>query len=140
MPRHYEDYSKDHFDLLPFIAILMCMLGCLLLVTISIAALSMGPGADEGWMLLRDSQDSSKESILIESDGATPIIHWRNQKLKANVLRYASSDASFTSHERQETQVAFDSAGQFGGIIPKVLKAPTQGDPEIKFDHESWTG
>jgi hypothetical protein len=82
MLRRHEDHSKDHFDLLPFIAILMCMLGCLLLVTISIAALSMGPGAGEGWMLMRDSQNDSKKPILIEWDGAAVTFHWKNQKLK----------------------------------------------------------
>lgn len=82
MPGHYEDHSKDHFDLLPFIAILMCMLGCLLLVTISIAALSMGPGAGEGWMLMVDSKSAVKKPILIEWDGAIAIFHWQNQMLK----------------------------------------------------------
>ena len=39
--------SADHFDMLPFIAILMCTLGTLLLVTLSMAAVNLGPGAGE---------------------------------------------------------------------------------------------
>ena len=39
--------QEDHFDLLPFIAILMCVLGTELLVTMSMAALSLGVGARE---------------------------------------------------------------------------------------------
>lgn len=32
---------NDHFDLLPFVAILLCVLGCLLFITLSIAGLSL---------------------------------------------------------------------------------------------------
>ncbi len=35
------DYGTDHFDLLPFIAVLLCVMGCLLLVTISTSAVSV---------------------------------------------------------------------------------------------------
>jgi biopolymer transport protein ExbD len=82
MPRRREDHQKDHFDLLPFIAILMCVLGCLLLVTMSIAALSIGPGVGEGWVPTRDRQTASKKPILIEWDGTTAIAHYEGRKLK----------------------------------------------------------
>jgi hypothetical protein len=44
-----ESAEQDHFDLLPFIAIMMCLLGTLLLVTITIAVINIGIGAGEGW-------------------------------------------------------------------------------------------
>lgn len=67
--------SADHFDLLPFIAILMCILGCLLLVTMSTAALQMGPAAGEGWIPTKDSQFGAKIPVLIEWDGANLLMH-----------------------------------------------------------------
>ena len=39
--------EQDHFDLLPFIAIMMCLPGTLLLVTMSMAAINIGAGAGE---------------------------------------------------------------------------------------------
>jgi hypothetical protein len=84
--------GRDHFDLLPYIAILMCMLGCLLLVTMSMAALNMGPGAGEGWtpgegtnppprqagdglVTAWETQHTNKTPILVEWDGVTMLIH-----------------------------------------------------------------
>jgi hypothetical protein len=72
--------SKDHFDLLPFIAILMCVLGCLLLVTMSIAALSIGPGLGEGWIPSADESGASKVPVLIEWDGQTAVVHADGKK------------------------------------------------------------
>jgi len=46
MPRRAENQGQVHFDLLPFIAILMRVTGCLLLVTMSIAALGIGPSLE----------------------------------------------------------------------------------------------
>jgi hypothetical protein len=74
------DAAKDHFDLLPFIAILMCMLGCLLLVTMSVAALSMGPGAGEGWIPTRDPSQTTKIPVLIEWDGTNLLVHRNGQQ------------------------------------------------------------
>jgi len=47
-----QSAEQDHFDLLPFIAIMMCLLGALLLVTMSMAAINIGAGAGagEGWV------------------------------------------------------------------------------------------
>jgi len=69
----HDDHNRDHFDLLPFIAILLCMLGCLLLVTLSVAAISLGAGAGEGWIPSPDP--NAKNAILVEWDGATLVVH-----------------------------------------------------------------
>jgi hypothetical protein len=71
-----RDGTSDHFDLLPFIAILMCVLGCLLLVTISVAAITMGFGSNEVWIPApSDPGETSKIPILCEWDGKTAIFH-----------------------------------------------------------------
>src|SRR5437870_2742034 len=82
MVRRREDLSKDHFDLLPFIAILMCTLGCLLLVTMSMAAISIGPGAGEGWIPVRDWFPGAMIPILIEWDGSTAVFHLEGGKVR----------------------------------------------------------
>jgi hypothetical protein len=69
--------TSDHFDLLPFISILMCVLGCLLLVTISMSAISLGVGAAEAWTPVGiaaggtgdPARPSAKEPIVVEWDG-----------------------------------------------------------------------
>lgn len=89
MPAKPQEGS-DHFDLLPFIAILMCVLGCLLLVTLSMSAISVGVGAGEGWLVpakgargpgnegipsVAGETVAEKTPILIEWDGTTAVIH-----------------------------------------------------------------
>jgi len=74
---------SDHFDLLPFIAILMCLLGALLLITISMTAFNLGPGAGEGWIPMKDTLKITKTPILIEWDGVTAVIHKQNKKIYA---------------------------------------------------------
>lgn len=83
--RQGEDFSRDHFDLLPFINILMCTLGCLLLVTLSIAALSLGPSAGEGWIASqRDSTPATrKQPVLIEWDGTAVSAHLPAGRIQA---------------------------------------------------------
>jgi len=83
MARRRNGDNKDHFDLLPFIAILMCVLGSLLLVTISIAALSIGPGVGEGWVPTRDPNKQTKTPVLIEWDGKIATIHQEGKKIQA---------------------------------------------------------
>lgn len=70
--------SSEHFDLLPFIGLLMCVLGVLLFVTLSVAALALGPNVKEGWLPL-DGQDRKKIPILLEWDGKSAVIHSGNQ-------------------------------------------------------------
>lgn len=43
--QHHRE-SEDHFDLLPYIAILMCVMACLLLVTMGLASTSLGSGLE----------------------------------------------------------------------------------------------
>ena len=93
MARQHQRDGKDHFDLLPFIAILLCVLGSLLLVTISISALSIGPGIGEGWLPTRDSGNADKTPVLIEWDGSTAIIQYEGKKLQAKWSGYADKSA-----------------------------------------------
>ncbi len=72
--------NTDHFDLLPFIAILMCVLGCLLLVTMSVAALSIGPSVGEGWLANPKQLQTAKTPVLIEWDGTVATFHFGNLK------------------------------------------------------------
>jgi hypothetical protein len=53
----------------------MCILGVLLLVTISVAALSMGAGAGEGWIPARETDATGKVPVLIEWDGSYVVFH-----------------------------------------------------------------
>lgn len=81
--------EQDHFDLLPFIAIMMCLLGTLLLVTMSLAAINVGAGAGEGWV--PQSAPGAKAPVLIEWDGRYAA--WHNEtgieKLEVDFLRVA---------------------------------------------------
>lgn len=73
----------DHFDLLPFISILMCTLGCLLLVTMSMATLNVGPSVGEGWAVIhKTGLLPAKVPILIEWDGKTATVHRDNQRIE----------------------------------------------------------
>lgn len=77
---------SDHFDLLPFIAILMCVLGCLLLVTVSMSAISMGVGAGEAWIPAAKESDTriakAKKPILVEWDGKSATFHLEEGRKK----------------------------------------------------------
>jgi biopolymer transport protein ExbD len=64
-----ESGQDDHFNLLPFIAILLCVLGAELLVTMSMATISLGVGAGEGWVPSHDQAKPGKNPLLIEWDG-----------------------------------------------------------------------
>ena len=84
MPADGINGNSDHFDLLPFIAILMCVLGCLLLVTMSMAAISVGVDAGkrgEGWTVVRQADEHKKTPILIEWDGSAAVIHRDGSKV-----------------------------------------------------------
>jgi hypothetical protein len=65
-----QSRGGEHFDLLPFINILMCTLGCLLLIALSMASLSLG-SAPEDWRVVPDSDSASqhKVPILLTWDG-----------------------------------------------------------------------
>ena len=55
----------------------MCVLGVLLFVTLSVAALAIGPNVSEGW-LPTDGSDRKKAPILLEWDGKSALIHAEN--------------------------------------------------------------
>ena len=93
--------SRDHFDLLPFIAILLCILGCLLLVTITMAVVNLGPSVKEVWVPSNANVNPGPSAtaawvpsnngdfgcrvtlpdgrlmlpVIIEWDGATVVVH-----------------------------------------------------------------
>jgi hypothetical protein len=75
--------GTDHFDLLPFIAILMCVMGSLLLVTLSVAALSIGPSVGEGWIPSHDASTVAKVPVLVEWDGKVATMHAEGRRLQA---------------------------------------------------------
>ena len=76
MARTFTNETQDYFDLLPFIAIMMSLLGCLLMVTMSLASLSVGPNAREGWVPVADpNEKKQKTPVLIEWDGEIALIH-----------------------------------------------------------------
>lgn len=95
-----RETSADHFDLLPFIAILMCVLGCLLLVTLCMAAISLGAGVAERWTPVAATGQATsgrpatgpvaasaavapKKPILVEWDGDQAIFHLESGKVLA---------------------------------------------------------
>lgn len=67
--------QSEHFDLLPFINILMCTLGCLLLVALSMASLSLG-SAPEEWR--PETGGGGKIPVLLIWDGETLL--WKSGK------------------------------------------------------------
>ena len=85
--------SSEHFDMLPFIGLLMCVLGVLLFVTLSVAALALGPNVKEGWLPL-DAQDRKKAPILLEWDGESAVIHNGNQLQSMEAFLESSGKAT----------------------------------------------
>jgi hypothetical protein len=78
-----DTFSEDHFDMLPFIGILMCLLASLLLITMSIASINIGPGAGEGWIPTANDTDTRRTPLLVEWDGSTATIQYpgRNKRI-----------------------------------------------------------
>lgn len=89
--RSVRTVETDHFDMLPFIGLLMCVLGVLLFVTLGIAAIAVGPNVKEGWLPIAD-QNRQKVPVLIEWDGSQAVIHTQKQPLSVQ----AFSGAGFT--------------------------------------------
>ena len=76
--------------MLPFIGLLMCVLGVLLFVTLSIAALAVGPNVREGWLPV-DNPDRKKVAILVEWDGSTAVIHKGSQQVSVAAFSESNS-------------------------------------------------
>lgn len=67
--------NSDHFDLLPFINIMICVLGCMLIVTLSIAGLNLRtPGVN--WLV---------GGMCCKADGTPTLVEWDGMRLTAHV-------------------------------------------------------
>ena len=106
--------QEDHFNLLPFIAILLCVLGTELLVTMSMATISLGVGAVEGWVQDKDPAHATKNPTLIEWDGKEATV---NVKLD---VRPASNDVASASNDE--------------GVLNGVLHELVQGHGQRRGD------
>lgn len=93
--------SADHFDLLPFIAILMCTLGALLLVTLSMAAVNLGPGAGETWIPSPDASRSSKIPVLLQWDGNALIVNRGEERIQIDIPLQLYRDTPAGSAEEE---------------------------------------
>lgn len=72
MSRHHK--LADHFDLLPFISILMCTLGALLLITFSVGAINLlNPRI--GIVPIISTNTNARVPVAIEWDGAVALLH-----------------------------------------------------------------
>lgn len=79
--------------MLPFIGLLMCVLGVLLFVTLSVAALAIGPNVTEGWLPIADEK-RQKLPVLIEWDGSKAVVHTDKQPL--SVQAFSGSESTPT--------------------------------------------
>lgn len=79
--------------MLPFIGLLMCVLGVLLFVTLSIAALAIGPNVKEGWLPVQ-SDERKKTPVLVEWDGSKAVIHMGTKAVLVTVLVGSNSTPS----------------------------------------------
>jgi len=75
--------DREYFDMLPFIAILMCTLGSLLYVTLIVASLCIGPGAGEIWVQGHGKDQPHKIPVLIEWDGRVATVHRAGRRDRA---------------------------------------------------------
>jgi hypothetical protein len=63
----------------------MCTLGTLLLVTLCMAAINMGPGAGEAWIPTSETNKLNRIPILIEWDGEAATIHRDDKRERIRV-------------------------------------------------------
>jgi hypothetical protein len=73
--------GKDRFDFLPFIAVLTCGIGALLLIMMGATAVNLGSVKAEGWVPARNANHPSKSPVLVEWDGSSAVIHQGGKKL-----------------------------------------------------------
>lgn len=76
MTRRLAIGTGDKFDLFPYIGLLMCFLGALLLTTLGMASLSLGPNVAELWHLTTPCCNTRvKAAVLVEWDGKEATVH-----------------------------------------------------------------
>ena len=109
---HTVSNEQDHFDLLPFISIMLCLLGTLLLVTMSMASISLGAGAGEGWIPAPGRANANKTPVLIEWDGATAVWHKGQSRIR------------FHPHPPDLVQI--------GGVWLKITRSADGKNPSIE--------
>jgi len=116
-----QSEEQDHFDLLPFIGIMMCLLGALLLITMSMASINVGAGASEGWVPQPDPD--AKIPVLIEWDGTYATWHSESglQRIEENFEEYAKFDGKW---------VRFDPEGRAYRVVGPQ---PNPLDPLVNF-------
>ena len=84
MRRRRRETSRAGFDLFPFLSILACVLGCLLLVVMAVVALSLGPAAAEIWEI---EGYQRKTPVILEWDGASVVLHPERVRVSAGAAR-----------------------------------------------------
>lgn len=92
--------AEDRFDLLPYISILMCLLGTLLLMTMSMATVYLkNPGAV--WVPQARTTEHGQVPVLVEWDGSIASVHDRagvtRIVLGLEPRRWWRSDGSFSN-------------------------------------------
>lgn len=112
--------DREHFDMLPFIAILMCTLGSLLYVTLIVASLCIGPGAGEGWIPVHGKDQPHKIPVLIEWDGEAATVHrdGRKERLPWTGLRKIQLLDGSEAFAREEV----DDASPLGQLLADLSR------------------
>lgn len=77
--------GTDHFDLLPFIALMMIVLATLLFITMAMASINVGAGSAEGWVPTTSPGSHSKVPVLVEWDGAALTIHRKSKREEIHI-------------------------------------------------------
>ena len=137
--------TSDHFDLLPFISILMCVLGCLLLVTISMSAISIGAGAAESWtpqaLGVEGKVAPPKEPILVEWDGKIATFQlpkrsvrgeWSEASPKGNPAFQGALKTAVLRKDRSYLMVAARPSG-FATLLP-LLDVLRESGLEVGYE------
>lgn len=100
--RTESSIAEDRFDLLPYISILMCLLGTLLLMTMSMATMYLkNPGAV--WVTEARTTEHGLVPVLVEWDGSTVSVHEHSGIVRIFLgrepRRWWRSDGSFGNRE-----------------------------------------
>jgi hypothetical protein len=90
--------GQEHFELLPFINILMCTLGCLLLIALSMASLSLS-SAGETWNPTSGNGGPPKQAVLLVWDGGTVIAQIDQNRICAAWPSEDGADAEACPHD-----------------------------------------